>query len=271
MDAGGANPVSRALDSMEGTATTLTSRLRGSWGPRPSTTAVLLGSVLMLASLMIGLAVGGPVLGHEGRPEVALGAVAVFGASAFWLAKGWAGAARRTRWVAVALTLVIGASFTVGTLTNPVVVDGQVYLATSDEARSYRLIQQIRTDLLELAAADEYLTYNPAQAGAHFDKYPALLDRLNELSAKYATTGESQDMPDPRFATVIGHTTSAAYWSSRAVESKLEVIKADNARSQAALASNRASYAEAVILAGESLRELSVELDLPLTQMGPTE
>lgn len=267
----GGSPFTRALDSVEGSALAWHTRLRGNWGRRASTIAVACGSVLALAGLSVGLAVGGPVLGHQGRPVVALAGAATLGVGALWGGKGWRSAARRGRWIMLVLTTLLGASFTVGTLTNPVVVDGQVFLSTSAEARSYRLMQDIRSDLLELAAADEYLTFDAAQAGAYYDAYPGLLDRMTELSNKYAILTESQDLPDERFSTVVEQTTSAAYWATRAVQSKIEIIEADSARSQADLDTRRASYAEALLSAGESLRTLSADLSLPLTQMGPTE
>lgn len=269
---GRAGPLGGVLDRAEYRARVWGSRLRGQWGRRPSNVAVLAGFTVTLAGLFVGLAVGGPVLGHEGRPLVALGGAAAFGAGALWASKGWAGAGRRLRMFAAVVSLLLGASFTVGTLTNPVVVDGQVYLSTSAEARSYRLLQQIRTDLLRLADADRYLTFNAAQAGAHFSEYGPLLAELTALSDKYARLGDDPaSLPDPRFADVVQYTTAASFWAARAVESKVQVIEADNARSRSDLASHRASYAEAVIGAGEQLLALSGQLNLPLTQIGPTE
>lgn len=265
-------PMGRSLDRLEQRAVGAGERLRGTWGARASTIAVVAGLTMALAGLAGGLALGGPVLGHAGRPMIALAGIATLGVGGLWAAKGWTGAARRARAITAALALVLGASFAVGTLTNPVVVHGQVYLSTSTEARSFRLLQEIRADLLDLASADEYLTFNAAQAGAHYDEYATVLSNLEGLSDQYARLADDPGaLPDPRFTTLVNQTTSAAYWASRSVASKVEVIKASNAKSQADLATHRAAYAESVILAGEQLRLLAADLNLPLTQMGPTE
>lgn len=265
-------PIGHLLDQSEHGVQNLRQRLSGPWGPTASTVGVVAGLILALAGLFVGLAVGGPVLGHPGRPVPALAGAAAFGAGALWASRGWAAAGRKTRMTAAVLTLAIGSSFTVGTLTNPVVVDGTVYLSTSTQARSYRLIQDIRTDLLFLAQADAYLTFNAAQAGAHFGEYAPLTDAMLTMSETYARLAEQPErLPDPRFAGVVNQVTAAAFWGAKAMTSKTEVIEADNARSQADLAGHRASYAESVLAAGDTLRAVAAELNLPITQMGPTE
>lgn len=268
----GRGALGHGIDVLEGSARRGGSRLRGPWGAKASTTGVAAGLLIAVVSLCTGLAIGAPVLGHDGQPVAALAGLAGLGAGALWAGKGWSKAARKTRVTVAATALLLGASFTVGTLTNPVVVDGHVFLSTSVEARSYRLLQEMRTDLLALAEADTYLTYDAAQAGAHYTEYAGQLDTLELLSAKYARmAGDPGVLPDPLFAEVVNQTTASAYWAARAMESKIEVVKADNAKSQADLATHRASYATAVIASGDLLRLLSIELDLPLTQMGPTE
>lgn len=270
--AGAQSPVSRGMDQLEGGARSLSTRVRGQWGPRTSTLAVTAGALAIFASLAVAVAVGGPVLGHPGRPVVALAGAAGAGAGVLWFTKGWRGAGRRLRALTAASCALLCATFTVGVISDPVVIDGQVYLATSREARSVELMRQIRVDLLALAEADRYLTYDPAQAGAHYAEYAGVRDRLLEMSSRYASLSEDPGAwPDPRFADVLEHTTAASFWAAQAMESKLEVIDAGSARSTQELGTRRAAYAEAVIQAGADLQGLAAELDLPLTQMGPVE
>lgn len=264
--------VSRGVDELEAATVSLLSRLRGPWSARWSSVGVVAGCVLLFASLAVGLAVGGPVLGHPGRPIVALGGAAGVGVAALWVTKAWAGARRVLRAVTAVVTALLCVTFTVGTVADPVVVDGRVYLSTSPQARSVTLMGQIRTDLLALADADRYLTYDAAQAGAHYQEYAHVRDRLLEMSARYAqATEDPSAWPDPKFGPVLESAAAASFWAAQAVESKLEVIDAGSARAQQELTARRAAYAEAVILAGQQLQALSAELGLPLTQMGPVE
>jgi hypothetical protein len=268
----GASAVSRGVDELEETTLSLLARLRGTWSRRWSSVGVVAGAVLVFVSLAVGLAVGGPVLGHPGRPVVALAGTAGVGAGGLWVAKAWPGAGRRLRAVTAVLAGLLCVTFTVGTLSDPVVVDGRVYLSTSPQARSMTLMQQIRLDLLALADADRYLTYDAAQAGAHHTEYPVLRDRLLEMSARYAAMAEDpSSWPAPGFGPVLESTTSAAYWAAQAVDSKMAVLDAGSARAAQELDARRGAYAQAVILAGQQLRALAAELDLPLTQTGPVE
>lgn len=262
----------RGADRLEEGALTLWGRITGQWGPRLSLSAVIVGLLLALVSACVGLAVGAPVLGHEGRPIVAIAGAAGAGMGGFLAQKGWRNSHRRASLVMAIVCLLLGSAFTVGTLTNPVVIDGEVFLSTSSTAKSFALAEEVRTDLLFLADADRYLTYNAAQAGARHREYPVLLEKLEEMSTKYTFLGESPaDLPDELFVDVIERMTASSYWGARAVQSKMETIEEDNAKSQSSLIANRGLFAESVIGAGESLRGAVFELDLPLEQMGTRE
>lgn len=247
-------------------------RFTRAWGSRASRASLLLGLSVAVGSVCVGVGVGGPVLGHSGRPLVALAGAAGLGIGLLLVGKGWRAGGRHLRVVASALALLLASSFVVGVLTNPVVVDGQVFLSTSVKARSFRLIQDVRSDLLELADYDRYLTYDEADAGAHFDEYEPLTDRLKVMSEKYATMTESVDaLPDERFAPVIEQAKAASYWAYRATLSKVETLEADNAKSEADLADARSSFASSLLASGQALQSVATSLNLPLTSMGPHE
>lgn len=232
---------------------------------------MLVGLVVVLAGLVVGLAVGGPFLGHDGRPVVAVAGVAGVGAGALWVSKGWAGAGSKLRLSAAGIALVVGVCFSVGTLSSPVLLDGKVYLSTSKEARSYALIQQMRTDLLMLADADRYLTYDAAEAGAHYEEYAVVTAQLEALSSQYSLLDDASRVPDEAFLPVVEQTKSAAWWAYQAVTAKTATLTESDSGLEADLTADRASYAEAVVSAGSQLKDLAATLGLPLSVMGPTE
>lgn len=266
---GGQNPF---LVPVEPESNSLWARFFRQWGTKGSNAAVVIGLVGALVAGCVGLAVGAPVLEHEGRPLIALLGAAGVGGGGLLTLKGWGGAGKRLSWGLLVGCLLLGVSFTVGTVTNPVVIDGKVVLATSPTAQSFKLAQDIREDLLWLADVDDYLMFNPAQAGSRVGEYPALLEKTQELTTEYSFMTESLDrLPADEFMPLVQEVTSAAYWANRAVESKVETIEANNARSQADLASHRAVYGEALLQSGQTLREVATALELPWEQMGPQE
>lgn len=259
-------------DVVEGRSATLVERLTGRWGLVASNVAVIGGAVLALGGLFAAVLWGTDVVGWGGDKLVLVGGAAAVAFGVNWVAKGWSDAGRVLRWVAAGVSLALGASFVAGALSDPVVIDGKVVLSTSKTAKAHDLMQGMRKDLLWLAAVDEYLTFDAAAAGAHHAEYAPLLKQLEVMSSAYSTTGENrEDLPAPELATAVEHMTSAAYWAGRAVASKMETITADNAKSQQELSAQRASYAEQVVLGGEALRQAAVELNIPLSDLGPTE
>lgn len=236
---------------------------RRPWSGRAAALGLSLALATVVLAVVVGLGWGAPVLGHPQRWELLAGSGVALLLSAWALTRSWGQVPQRGRRAGAGVALVLCAAFGIGVATNPVVVDGRVFLSTSVEAKQFRLMQQVHEDLLRMRQLDVYLTYSAADAGAHYNEYGPAMEELGELSNRYARMS-TQDLPDPRFADTVDATKSAAYWAQQAMEAKVSLLTQDDARTAANVTSFRADFAEQFVAAGRALSFLSADLNIPL-------
>jgi hypothetical protein len=246
--------------------------LLGPWPAKVANPGIVLAALGVLAGVCVGVGAGLPVLTHPFRATPTVWAAAAVLAAAAVAARSWGSARRRLRRFAVVIVALLLGALLVGVLTNPVVVGGHVYLSTSRQARDYRQLISIRNDLYTVADTDRYLTYDDADAGAHFNEYPTVTAQLEAMSNHYVLLSESpQQLPDARFEQTITDTKAAVYWAFEAMTLKQQLLTQEDTQTEADLATDRAEFAQALLAAGHDLNLLASELDLPLSSTGPHE
>jgi hypothetical protein len=224
------------------------------------------GGAGVFLSLAVALGAGAPVLDHDAHAGYLIGGLVGAAACGWVLSRGWPGAVRTVRWATSTVVALLTVCFALGVLTNPVVVDGRVFLATSPEAQQYRLMNQVYADLLRLRQIDVYLDYDAAEAGARHNEYPPIVAEIGAMSARYATY-TLEDLPDPRFVDTITAMKSATYFAHKGLETKTALLNQPDSKLEADVEVYRADFAEQYLQAGRALNFLSADLNIPYTTL----
>lgn len=239
---------------------------------RKANAAVVVGAIIFLSGLVYAIVQGTPLL-TSGFDFLAIAAGSILSlAGAYLVARGFIGATNILKFVTLGVTLTASLGLVVGALANPVVVDDQVLLENSKEAKSARFAEEIYEDLRTLAEYDDLLAASLADARANVSLYPAAEKEIIELNSKYAEY-TVEDLPDPAFAPVVDNMKNASFWAAQAISSKEKLIEAEDARAQSDLQTQRASFVELWVQAGSGLETISTDLGIPFTQLerGPRE
>lgn len=187
---------------------------------------------------------------------------------------GWRGRQAVRAWprrgATVLVTLAVVA-FGVGVAATPVVVGGRVQLSTSTTARAYDLAMQMRTDLYRISALDRLAAYGQEDARVHVDEYPGAIAELQSMNARYA--GAQGGVVSPQFADAIGHLRTAAYWESKALDSKSQLVTQTDDKLTADVASYRNTAWTESLIAANTLEAAAQKFHFTVTadQTGPHE
>lgn len=260
------------MASQVGGVQPLTSSMRRSgerWGPstspqeaeeekRSSRTGLFaLFMLLGAAGVMAAIGIGTPILVEGWRPWHLAGAAALtlLAAGAAW----WA-LPRVTKRIAAAvsaLCVLLIAAFVAGAFTS-VVIEGEVYLTTSDTAQAYRISNELLDDLEYMKDADRLLAADQTEGRALYREYEPAQKRLTEISRKWSRlSAEPENLPSANLAAVARNVAVATDWHARALERKAQILVEPDARGEADVASYRASGVQAFSLAGVQLGEIA--------------
>jgi hypothetical protein len=154
-----------------------------------------------------------------------------------------------------ATLVVLCCLFVIGSR-DQVVIDGKVYAANSQEARSHRLVVEIFDDLEEMSRLDTLLALGQSDAQASYAKYEPARDRLVAISAKWARV-DLAELPDPDFIDIVNITKTAGTFGAEAMEIRFALLTEPDQRSEEALVANRATFSAAVLDAGSRLLPLA--------------
>jgi hypothetical protein len=247
-------------------------RLLAPAGPQTAQLTYIGGVTLAVLGLMLGVSLGLPVLGRDWDFAFAgVGTLALlFGG--YWAYTGWVHTPAKARFITSVIGGLLAAAFCVGVASEPVVIDGKVLLSTSKEAKSVRLADDVYTDLRRAAELDDLLAAPIADARANVSRYKPAVKELTTMSTKYAGLSKG-DLPDPSFGPVIESMKTSAYWASKAMETKAALIEQENARGEADLETQRATFTDNWFTTAKTLKQVTDALGVPMsTEMeGPHE
>lgn len=230
------------------------------WNGRTATAGTILGCTVAAVSTMVAVGYGFPVLGHGwSKGPVVFGIIGVVLGVTIVL-RGWPHAGRKIRRIVAVSAAVIAVAFSVGAFSNPVVINGTVYLNTSDRAQNMRTLQELRADLADIARFDEYLTLGVADASARVEDYPAVYEKLVDISDKYA-----EDNTSGPFAAARAAVKAVAYNEAQAIQAMYQYLQQPDQKFLDDRDTFRAVAVEAYRKAGQHLKEGAVAAGIPLT------
>jgi hypothetical protein len=255
----GAPPVSpqRKHEPDEGSAT-------------PSAALVLAAALGATVAACVAIGAGAPVLGHGWHPSWLLGGGFLAVASATFSWKSRRALEPRTRLVAAAGGLAVVALFALGASTT-LTIDGRPVAATSAEARSWRLAQELYTDLRTMADYDVLLTYSAGEARANYARYELAQRDLERLNRKWAA--RTDQLPSAAFGPAVEAARDGAYWGAEAIAAKARTVVQSDAALEAQVVAHREAYAGFVLAGGRRLAEAAALNQIPLRgrDAGPVE
>lgn len=222
------------------------------------------GATTATVSVLAAIGAGLPVLGHT-ADWLYLGAGAAgaaAGAYLVWI--GFGATSLRLRAACATLSVLVVTAFVAGLVADPVLIDGRVLVATSKEARSTKLADGVYQDLRRMARLDDLLIAPIEDARANVSLYEPATNELAEMSVEYKRIPAS-DLPDPSFAVVISQMKVAAYWGSKAMATKTQLIEQDDAKASSDLETQRATFTNNWMTAAASLKQVAAALDIPYT------
>ena len=195
---------------------------------------------------------------------IAAAGVLVLGLGAYLAFIGWAHSGVKTRAAAATVATLAGLSFLVGATADPIVLDGKVLVETSSKAQSVRLADSVYDDLTLVAGHDDLLVASMADARANVSDYAPAVKDLYEMSAEYSRINVG-DLPNPAFAAVVESMKTTTYWAAKAMETKTGLIEQEDARAEADLETQRASFADNWVATATELKNVAAALDIPYT------
>ena len=236
-----------------------------------ATAATLCALMLVVLSLTAATVWGLPLLG-DWRPEVLVAAGLGLLTGGWLAAVGWPNARALPARAGAGVAALLVTGLVAGALSDPVVIDGRIHLATSTAARSAVLSDDAYNDLRRMGELDSLLTASVEDSRANVAAYKPAVTEATEMSAKWAAL-TVEDLPDPAFLPVVSALKTSSYWLSGALESKAALIEQDSAKGEADLASRRATFTDNWFAGAGHLKSVSETLGIPLTatEEGPHE
>lgn len=221
-------------------------------------TAVVVSATTLVVS-------GLPLLGSSWDFRVVAACVVVLAGAGAVARAVWSAARAAVRYSAAAVAALLIAALCVGVVSDPVVIDGRVLLATSKEGKAAQLSDEVYRDLRRVADFDTLLAASLEDARANVSAYDPAHDELIKVSAKYAKM-PPEDLPDPAFGAVVESMKSATYWAAKAMQSKRALIDAESTRAQSDLATQRAAFTDNWLAAASQLRAATEALGIPYSR-----
>lgn len=237
---------------------------------RPGLRLGLISAVVVLA-FMATVGFGGPVLGHGWNlARLALGTLVVAAVSVVAIRESHE-ASGRARMITGAVSLLLGVVFVAGAATS-VVIKGHVYPSTSKTAKAYHLSHKMYDDLQTMARLDTLLSYEQADARAHYDEYDEAIKTFESINVRWALL-DLATLPSPQFAEPVLHLKVASRSGAEAMKAKQNLIAEHDARLAATMASYRATFVQHFLQAGPQLGQLSTLYGFSLVpdETGPVE
>lgn len=228
----------------------------------------VLGWLVITVGVCIAVGVGAPTLGHgtDVRYLVAGSAATVCGAA---VAAGHRpGEGRRGRSSVPAVAVAVCLCFAVGAA-NSLIIDGRPVLATSTEARAHQMVRTMEADMMALVVADEMIALPISEARARSREYEELAAQMESLSARWART-ELSELPTGEFAPIGRSLATASFAAHQAVEAKIKLLSANDARVTAEMNAFRQTLGAEVLASGPELVALGELYDVEVRLGAPT-
>jgi hypothetical protein len=240
----------------------------GGWTTAAAVTLLLL-SVALIAIIDVGIGRGAPVLGHSWDVWALLSAAAgaavvVFLGRVMFARYGWKVPPRvRTSTVAIGVLLVV--AFTLGAA-NSLVIDGKVMSKTSAAAKSYDLVLRMQADLDTLAAVDELIVLDDAEAQARLKEFERAQADVQEISDRWSVV-DITNLPAGEFVPAVSALTAAGNTAAQAVEIRTQLLSTRDAKLAADLDILRSQYVAAALSVGPTISDVEAQFGF---SVGPT-
>lgn len=213
--------------------------------------AIIGGVLLMTIFIILAIWFGAPIVGRTWQPAGLVPAVVAWGVGWFVWEK-WRNSKKVGALVAVAclfIPITLLGTFAWG-VASSVQVDGKLYLATSQTAKAYNLLEEIEENREVFIEVDELIKLDPGAAQARFTEYDPLRKKIQAYSDKWSLY-DVDGLPSGDFLAVLENARSANYFAGLALESKKTLISAQDERVAAELqAAGLAFEQSAVAMAG---------------------
>ena len=152
--------------------------------------------------------------------------------------------------------LVLVLSFTIGAF-NSVVVNGRVYLSTSEVAKVHGVTTDMWDDLRILASAESLLLSVGAESRAFYPEMEERSKELGKISVKWAKISQQGSLPAPGLVEAASQLATSADWGSRALIRKAQNIVEPDPKAEADVAEWIGLYQQSGSAAGETVSRVS--------------
>jgi hypothetical protein len=210
-------------------------------------------SLLIALVVMVAITVATPLLGAEySTPYLVVAALAFF--VVLERVVHWA---RRVELAARVLIPGAGALllglFLVGVFTQPI-INGRVYLSTSDTAVAYELSNDVYDDLLVLRDNDRYLGMPAEQARTYVDEVAAAAESAQAVADRWNPSVE-RDLPSPAFSSVLRDVNASADYQAQALRELSDNLSQPDAARAVRIDTARRSSVASFVTALNELRQ----------------
>lgn len=213
------------------------------------------------------------MLGHGWRPGYLLGGLLISAGAIFAASRGWAQAPRKVRTPTGVISAVLLAAFVIGTVNNPVFIDGKLYLSSSSTVKKSNFAVHLRNDLYTMRDLDALLALSTEDAWAKQSQLEPGRSKALAIGTRYSGMLDAGTVPDEAFVAAARDAEAAAFSEAKALQDKESLVKQDDASIADDLATSRADFANSLIASGQELGDAADKLNIPLNtqQTGPKE
>lgn len=213
------------------------------------------GVAVFVASVIVGISGGLPVLGHGVSWAFCGGSAAVALLAGIWIWQRRAVVTKKASALSAICVVVVLSLFSWGASTS-VVLDGKVYAVTSVTARSWQLSHQMVSQLQIIARYNVVLGYPYAEGEAHYGELASGISALQVLVNEWANPNGS-NVPNYRFIPAAQDLDAAAAYGVGALTDQQQYLSTDDTDSQALAVTARTNMDENAQAALTVLRSIA--------------